>query len=131
MKSIKVTPEIPLPQKSSAELAVEGIEEFTLNSFRQSVEIQRAGIRRFWEDPNATPQEIANEYGANAAALFRDHGTWTALVVKIATDNGINPMTGKDADGNTVASPILLPPFAWTEHEDGTVTILETPYVPA
>ena len=84
-------------------------------------EIQKRGIRLVWEnDQGLTPQQVCDAMGGGpdgAAKSFAMHGVLTQAIVSLATLDGSPP-------------DILLPTFAFTANADGTVTVLDTPYVP-
>jgi hypothetical protein len=66
------------------------------------------GLRRFWKNPNATPQQIATALGADAAELFMAH--WVLATA----------ITQADATA-TLTDVATLGTF--TINQDGTVTI--------
>ena len=59
-----------------------------------------------WNNPKATPQEILDEYGTDAAALF----SFSSQIQTMATA----------IDSGFVA---LVPPYNYTVNGDGTVTV--------
>lgn len=93
------------------------IQSAARRNYQQLVEMQKSGIRALWHAAPATPQDICDSLGNQAAKVFAAHGALTSLIVRIAQLDGTTP-------------DILLPTHAFTIHGDGTVTILDSPYTP-
>lgn len=101
--------------------------------YEASVELNNEGIKAFWFSGQtradfATMQKRFEAMGADIAPCFRDHGTFAAAAMTIASANGINPVTGATADPLVKYKPILLPTFAWVDNADGTKTPIEEAY---
>lgn len=86
--------------------------------FTQLVEMQRKSISFVWDHPRGlTPQEVCDALGTEAGNAFHIHGMFTQAILDIAAVEGVTP-------------DILLPDKAFTVNADGTVTVLDEPYVP-
>lgn len=81
---------------------------------------QRATMQAIWFNPDLTPAEAVEALGTNAAKYFIAHGYLTGAIMQIAALDNTEEVT--------VTPDILLPTHAFTLNEDGTVTILDTPY---
>ena len=85
--------------------------------YQQLVSSQQQGIQMLWQNGQGlTPQEVCDGLGADAAKVFELHGMMTNAIVQIATAGGIQP-------------DITFPTNAFTINADGSVTVLETPYI--
>lgn len=73
----------------------------------------------FWENPNATPQQVADDFGTSAAALFAASQATAALLASI--DASLVPA---DMQG-------VPPTYTVTFNADGTVAIVAVPQPPA
>lgn len=87
-------------------------------SYRQLCEIQKRGIDLVWNNSDLTPQEILDGLGSDASKIFQYHGALTDYIVSLASIENIQP-------------DIKLPTNAFELNPDGTVTVLDTPYVPS
>lgn len=80
---------------------------------------QRDGMELFWQNPDGlTPQQVADAFGTDAAKLFTFNTALVEFLVAVGTSEGVAPN-------------ISAPTNAFTVNPDGTVTVLETPYVPS
>ena len=87
-----------------------------LSNYRTLCQMQQQGINEVWRNNfGLTPQEVCDALGTDAASAFILHGKLTESIIAIATAGGVTP-------------DILAPTNNFTLNEDGTVTILETPY---
>lgn len=90
-------------------------------TFAAMLEAQRQGIDLLWHGQeqgvhSLTPQEVCDALGEDAVKVFEFHGALTAFLAAQAV-----------ADG--VSVDLKLPPFAFTENQDGTITVTTDPYV--
>lgn len=108
----------PGAELTPAQLAVERIQRITTETWAAMVRAQNDGIAAVWENDNCTPQEVCDELGEDAVAIFDYHAALTKLIVTQAAIDGITP-------------PVKLPTHAFTRNPDGTVTVLEGAYEPA
>ena len=94
-------------------MAAERLIRMTKNTFEQMVMSFNEGSQLFWNNRmGATPEDIAEELGANAAEVFSLHGKLGALLA------GVKPE--KITEGLSVVGN-------FTMNEDGTVTVLPPP----
>lgn len=70
-------------------------------------------FRLVWSAPDATPQQVLDELGADAAQLFQ------LGAANVATILGIDP--------SALTEGQWKPPFVVNFNEGGTVTVTETP----
>ena len=84
--------------------------EITNSTFDRMVKSYRHGVDIFWRNPRATPQEIADALGTNAAEIFQLHYDLGELIYKY--------------DMSAIADKMTQIGRA-TINEDGTVTITE------
>jgi hypothetical protein len=83
----------------------------TVQTYQNLLQIHEDGIRSFWNNPNATPQEIATELGTDAAEVFSIHYKLGEFLTQFNADK-VNE------------SRALIGQF--TQNEDGSVTINNT-----
>tara|TARA_B100001113_G_scaffold349652_1_gene345390 strand:- start:2237 stop:2554 length:318 start_codon:yes stop_codon:yes gene_type:complete len=93
---------------TAAEAAATSLVKITKNSFSKLVHAYEAGVDTFWDNPEATPQEIANVLGTDASEVFSLHYKIGQLVASL------------DAD---VLSAATAKVGTFVQNEDGTVTI--------
>lgn len=99
--------------KTKQEIAKEQFEEININSDSGTINLYNAYIgtyNLFWNNPNSTPQEIADVAGTQATQMFADHyetGIYLATKMKDFV-------------------PLSIPEkWEVVFNEDGTVTITE------
>lgn len=80
----------------------------------------RFAFERMWSNPEASPQEILNAMGTDAARLFAINTAWLAAVRAFLVSQG-----DTKAVAQIDALAAMVPPC--TVHSDGTVTITPTP----
>ncbi len=86
--------------------------------YSQLCRMQKQGMNFLWDNPDGlTPQQVCDSVGSDASLYILAHGALTSCIVSAATASNITP-------------DIILPDNAFTLKNDGTVTILNTPYVP-
>jgi hypothetical protein len=100
-----------IPQKPASEIIANNIKVTTRQTFQYMVNAFNMGSRTFWNNPRATPLEIAEALGTDAKEIFELHYALGQLIANIKPEN-ISSGLG------------LIGQF--TMNEDGTVTI-ETP----
>ena len=77
--------------------------------------MQKEATKAVWYNEHLTPQQACEALGNRAARLFIAHGAITRALVATAQADGVQP-------------DILLPTNDMQINEDGTVTVLDTPY---
>jgi hypothetical protein len=101
-------PVSPIP---SAERVAKQIKQQAKITYQQLLQVFNNGARQFWQNPQATPAEIAAALGTDAVEVFQLHGKIGALLATI------NPAV--IAEGASVVGE-------FTYNADGTVTVAET-----
>lgn len=76
-------------------------------TFSQLIQTYETGLSQFWQSPRATPQEISDELGNQAAEFFRVHGALATFIMTLDPDA-------------TLTDVATLGTF--TMNQDGTVT---------
>lgn len=94
-----------------AERVANQIVSQTRMTFQQLVQVYNEGARSFWNNPRATPQEVAAALGANAAEVFMLHGKIGTLLAEVKPESV--------APGQALVGK-------FTVNADGTVTVTET-----
>lgn len=88
------------------------------STYAQLCRAQKEAINQVWHNTDGlTPQQAFDALGTKAGALVAAHAKVTTLIAELSAVDGVAP-------------DILLPTHAFTVHPDGTVTVLEGPYVP-
>jgi hypothetical protein len=94
-------------------MAAERLIRMTKNTFEQMVMSFNEGSMLFWNNRmGATPEDIAEELGANAAEVFALHGKLGTLIAEVKPE--------KITEGLSVVGN-------FTMNEDGTVTVIPPP----
>jgi hypothetical protein len=99
---------IPVPP-TPAQAAAKNLKGTTKNTFQLMVNSFNNGAKNFWNNPRATPSEIAAELGTDAKEVFELHYALGQLI------GSVKPEAISEGLG-------LIGQF--TMNEDGTVTIL-------
>ena len=99
-----------LTTENHAQEAANSLVKITKNTFGKILHSYSQGVQTFWNNPRATPQEIADALGTDASEIFSLHYKLGELIAS--------------------ADPSLLEQTAnfignFTQNEDGTVTITE------
>ena len=95
------------------------IREYAGQTYQQLLNTQQQGIDMVWDNQmELTPQEVCDSLGVDAVGIFQLHRELTKAVVSIATVDGI-------------VADVALPTNAFTANADGTIAVLDKPYVPA
>lgn len=76
-------------------------------TFNNLVQTQRRGIDIVWNNNEFTPQEILNELGDRAPAIFTMHGELSDFITSLATANNVEvdlkaPTHSFTLSGNTI-----------------------------
>lgn len=95
-------------QPNAARTVAETIEMARLQGARMLRENTLAAFNAFWHSPDATPAEIAAEFGTSCKTLFDEHRASIAMLL---------------GRGVQIPESEYTPPLPFTENEDGTVTI--------
>ncbi|TXH18394.1 MAG: hypothetical protein E6R03_02240 [Hyphomicrobiaceae bacterium] len=93
------------------------VKALTENAYRNLSAFQQRGINMLWKSSALTPEEAVAALGADAKKIFQLHGILTQALMDMAAVDGTRPQ-------------IALPTNAFTLNDDGTVTVLDTPYAP-
>lgn len=99
------------PVINDAELIANNIKGSAKNLFQMMVNNFNYGAKNFWDNPQATPSEIAEALGTDAREVFLLHYALGQLI------NNIKPEAISEGWSHI---------GQFTMNEDGTVTILET-----
>lgn len=59
-------------------------------NFDRLVATHEAGLQKFWNNPAATPAQIAEALGADAAEVFTLHGTLAAVIRQVKPDQPLS-----------------------------------------
>lgn len=103
-------------QLTPAQTAAAQIKSTAAQTYAQLSAIQKRGIQTLWHNPQATPQQVCDALGVDAAKVFAAHGALTDLIVSLATVDGITP-------------DIALPTKKFTVNQNGTITVGTEAYV--
>lgn len=108
---------LTLEEKQSRTLT--SCEALIARNWQNMVNCQHDGIDLIWHNAfGLTPQEAIDALGTNAVKVFAFHAALTLLLY-----------TQAQAEGITVV--LKFPTFAFTENEDGTITVdPNTAYTP-
>lgn len=113
-------PESKPPAQVVAESLVEGMN----NALKSRIDSRRALWEDTWENPRATPQQIAAALGSNAAIVFASAGLEAAMLEQVASARGV---TIAQLIGEANVKTLTVPPGgAATPHQNGTVTLTYT-----
>ena len=100
-----ITPAVENKAKAIA-TQVDQSRSFVLN---QLIRTTKETFKRVWKNSEATPQEILNEFGTNAAIIFHDHAAAVQFVLTV--------------DPTALSPEDYTPPLKYTINTDGSVTI--------
>jgi hypothetical protein len=95
-------------QMSSADRAANQIVNQARSVFRQLVSAYNDGAKAFWNNPRATPQQVAAALGTDAAEVFGLHAKIGALLAEVKPE---------------VIAPGQAVVGTFTVNSDGTVTV--------
>lgn len=59
-------------------------------NFDRMVATHEAGLRKFWANPAATPAQIAEALGTDAAEVFALHGTLAAVIRQVKPNQALS-----------------------------------------
>lgn len=118
---------MPLLPSDPGALTLQEKQDRTLTSCRAliarnwqaMVNCQNDGIDLVWHNAfGLTPQEAIDALGTDAVKVFAFHSALTTLLATQAAADGVTPA-------------LKFPTYAFTENQDGTITVdPETPYSP-
>jgi hypothetical protein len=118
MALLEPAPNQPLTLEQKQNIAKNSIVNISRDIFNYCSRLQKDGIKAVWKNPHGlTPQEVIDALGTDAVKVFAMHAALTQLIVGVAQLDGVQPN-------------ISLPTFAFTKHQDGTITVKGTPYIP-
>ena len=100
----------PLPNEpiTNAQRIANSLKQQARNAFRSLVGVYTTGSKSFWQNPAATPQEIAAALGTDGAELFQLHAKIGQLLADVKPDSV--------AEGLSVVGQFSI-------NEDGVITI--------
>jgi hypothetical protein len=99
---------MPILNVNNAEIVAVRMKQSARRTFTSFVREYEQGCQRFWQNSNATPQEISDALGTECAEVFQLHGALKASILAVAPDTELT-------DVNDLG--------AFTVNPDGTVTI--------
>jgi len=99
-----------LTSERYAEEAANSLVRIAKNTFGKILNSYSNGVQTFWNNPRATPQEIADALGTDASEIFSLHYQLGQLIASV------DP-TLLEETSNLIGN--------FTQNEDGTVTITE------
>lgn len=101
----------PPPPPSDAERVAQQLVQQTRDTFQQLTSVFEMGAQMFWNNPRATPAEIAAALGTDGKEVFQLHAKLGALLAEIVPEK-------------VAAAVSVVGPF--TYNDDGSVAITET-----
>lgn len=110
-------PETSTTLQTKQEAFAKSLKAFMESSYRNLELTQNRGISILWKSSALTPEEAVEALGTDAKKIFQLHGILTQALLDMAAVDGTQPQ-------------IALPTNAFTLNDDGTVTVLDTPYAP-
>lgn len=96
------------PEVDPAVRAANMLRNQTRQTFNMMIQSFNQGAQTFWKNPRATPQEIADQLGADAKEIFELHSKLGSLLATIKP--------GSVAAVSSVVGSFII-------NQDGTVTI--------
>ena len=96
--------------ENHANEAANSLVRITRNTFSKILNAYSNGVQTFWNNPRATPQEIADSLGTDASEIFSLHYKLGQLIASV--DPSLLEQTA-----NLIGN--------FTQNEDGTVTIIQ------
>jgi hypothetical protein len=99
-----------IPQPPAAKIIANTLKGSTKMTFETMVSAFNIGSKNFWDNPRATPSEIAQELGNDAREVFQLHYALGQLIASVKPE---------------AISEGLALIGQFTMNEDGTVTIIE------
>lgn len=99
------------PQLTAAEQIAAEIKQNARQTFNALLQVYDNGAKFFWQNPHATPQDIAAALGTDAVEVFQLHGKIGALLASIKPD---------------AVTAVLAVVGSFEYHENGTITVLQT-----
>lgn len=102
----------PVPQLTNAQIIANTLKGATVQTFQMMVNSFNSGAKKFWDNPQATPSEIAQALGSDAKEVFELHYALGQLLSSIKPES--------IEQGLSVVGQFTI-------NEDGTVIIEEPP----
>ena len=92
-----------------AQLEAAKIRADAFENFQRLVAAYEYGLKQFWANDNATPQEIAAALGTDAGEVFQLHGTLADVIRTVKPDANISSASDygtftANADGSITVS---------------------------
>lgn len=100
-----------LTTEEEAEIIAGSLVKITKNTFDKIKVSYTQGVQMFWNNPKATPQEIADALGQDASEVFSLHYKLGELIASV-------DLSLLEDTAHLIGS--------FVQNEDGTVTIVET-----
>lgn len=105
---------------SPAQNAANNMRNQARDLFGAMVNVFNSGSQEFWNNSNATPEEIANELGSDAKEIFELHsklGQLIASVKPLAIEEGLSLVGNFTLNDNGTVSIITQVPTPSTTNE--------------
>jgi hypothetical protein len=104
------TPKPDAPSVRAMKVAAD-IEQHAVLTMRTHIQQLNNGMLAFWQNPAATPQQIAEALGTKAAAIFAEH---SAAVAALVARHPFLTLVPADEVKDGGAHQLIVPP-AWAE----------------
>jgi hypothetical protein len=101
----------PKPIPTQPQEIADALRNQAKNVYNNMVSVFNRGSKIFWDNPNATPEQIASSLGSDAKQLFELHYKLGQLI------SSVDPLV--IYPGSSVIGQ-------FTMNEDGTVTVIST-----
>lgn len=88
-KILSAAPITPEMRQQRLKAVANNIVSTTRETFNNLISVQRKGIEFVWKNPNFTPQEILNELGDKAPAIFAMHRELSEFITDVAAANNV------------------------------------------
>lgn len=104
------------PQLSNAEIIANTLKVATVQTFQMMVNSFNSGAKTFWDNPQASPSEIAQELGTDAKEVFQLHYMLGQLIGSVkpeAISEGwslVGQFTMNDDGTVTISTPATTTP---------------------
>lgn len=107
MSILNINPE---PQLTNAQIVANTLKGTTIQTFHMMVNSFNSGAKTFWNNPQVSPSEIAQELGADAREIFQLHYMLGQLIGSVKPE--------AIAEGLSLVGQFSM-------NEDGTITVLK------
>ena len=88
-KILSAAPVTPQMRQQRLKMVSGNIINTTRETFNNLIDVQRRGINIVWNNPNFTPQEILDELGDRAPAIFAMHRELSEFITDVAAANNV------------------------------------------